>query len=296
MPTKPVKEGIKRLTINGGTAITDSVIHDLAVVYKIKSPALVKGTKGIERSHQRYTRALLFIELVYLVSENDSLLRKLKAFYVDHVEYFSRLKKPGTKTFSVDEVFISYATALAFKVTGEGAISKLYRILLHFFAVRHKVLPEPPKNKRAVKTSSTTTQFKPRISLPEDPLKDRRKAVSDDEGPVQVTVDMEAVRRDEINELSRAFEVKKDPLLRSIVSSAFNDHKHELVHYARHEYEASPVGSPRVKVNFRSNQEVNALLENLSFAMLGRKNQSLAMSIIIHFFSQKTIRKPAAAN
>jgi hypothetical protein len=313
MPKKTIKEhGKKRLTVNAGLALKDDVIQELAVIYKTQSPALVKGTRGIERGHQRYTRGLLFADLVYGVLDKDDLLQALQAFYKQHIDYFAQLpkqskpkpgqkKKPntGAKTFSVDEAFIAPATSLAYKVTGYANLSRLYRVLHYFFAYRNGLLKEPrSSNLKATKSIPMPTAAKPRITLLADPKRDLRDPKSrseadDDDMPVQVTIQMDAKRGDEIKMLSESFWMKKDPLLMSLIETAEHDRKDELVHFARHKYEYAKKGSPRVSVNFRSTPMLNAVLSKLSFAMLAEDNRSLAASIIINFFAQTAVRKPS---
>jgi len=296
----------KRLSLYAGNTVSDQIVNQLGMRYAIESPTIARMTltqstprksKRLATANvgQRYTRARLMAVLVRKLASRDALRVEAAKFYLKHIEFFTdapddkradvRKLKLGL---NVDPETYALCQSLPYSIVGRGSVSLMYRVIVHFFAVKEKIIPAPPVSKHSGPVElpdPTIRAYEPRRPLPD------RINGKDVGAPTALSFDPEGGK--ELKHLGAIFKRKNVGVIRALIKSvaADADQLEGVKKFYRHEFVNKEPAPGRVLIRLNLTKEERSLLDHLSYSIMGDFNRSLTARCIVGYFNKSGERR-----
>jgi hypothetical protein len=284
----------KRLFLYAGSLVSEKIVNQLGIRYAVESPAIARLTSAPEASKrpspkkksrygQRYTRMRLLTTLVHELASRDALRVEASKFYLKHIEFFSA--EPTDKRrigLRVDPETYALCLSLPYSIVGTASISLMYRVIMHFFAVKKGIIKAPPVSERSKSAKLHVVQpYDP--NLPD--LPDRRTGKN--VGPAtSLSIDLDGI--EELKHLCAVFKSKQAGLVRALIRSVANDDDQleGVKKFYRQEFVNKEPVEGRGTVRLNLTKQEKSLLEHLSYSIMGKFNRSLTARCIIGYFNK----------
>jgi hypothetical protein len=284
----------KRLFLYAGSSVSEEIVNQLGIRYAVESAAIARLTSAPEPSKrpspkkksrygQRYTRMRLLTTLVHELASSDALRVEASKFYLRHIEFFSAEHSDDRRIgLRVDPETYALCLSLPYSIVGTGSISLMYRVILHFFAVKKGIIKAPPVSKRSKSAKLHVAEpYDP--NLPEVP--DRRNGTN--VGPAtSLSIDRDGIK--ELKHLCAVFKRKQAGLIRALIRSVANDNGQleGVKRFYRQEFVNKEPVEGRGVVRLNLTKQEKSLLEHLSYSIMGEFNRSLTARCIIGYFNK----------